>query len=178
MPITVPAAPARKRTPNSPAPTGNTITPTVTPLTPKGQERSEGLRGWAQIVSIGCLAKGWYADAGAIGIHGPTFCDEVARLGENDERIGKGLDWLAMSGPYAALMAVSMNFGLQLLVNHGRMNAPAGMDGVLPKEALEARVKAEIAKAQAAALREQQQAEQELAEAQSAMASMNGDGSS
>lgn len=174
MPITVSAPQKRTRASSTatPAGSGNTITPVQPPLSAKAQERSTGLQGWAQIAAIGCMAKGWYADAGAIGIHGPVICDETARLADKDEKLAKGLDWLTMTGPYAALLGASLNFGLQLLVNHDRMNAPAGMDGVQPKEALEAQVKAQVMKAQAEALRAQQEAERELAEAQAAMNSM------
>jgi len=167
MPITAPAAP-QKRSPRT-----NTITPQAAPLSPKARERKEGLQGWAQIAAIGCLAKGWYADAGTISIHAPAICDETARIADKEEKLAKGLDWLTMTGPYAALFAAALPMGLQFLVNHNKMEAPPGVEGVMPKEAIEARVRADLAKMQAEALKIQKEAEKELAEVQ---ASMNGHG--
>jgi hypothetical protein len=175
MPITAPASPPKGRTRvTTKTATGNTVAPAPPPLSKIAGERSQGLQGWAQILSIGCVAKGWYADAGAIGMHAENICDETARIADHDDKIAKGLDWLMMTGPYAALAGAVLPLALQLLVNHDRMNAPMGMDGVVPKQALEAKVKAQVAKMQAEALKAQQEAEQELAEVQ---ASMNGDGS-
>lgn len=174
MPITAPSAPpkGRTRTAAKPAPPANVM---QVPLSKQAQERSAGLQGWAQIGAMLCLSRGMYADAGAISVHAESICDEAARLADKEEKIAKGLDWLTMTGPYAALVGVSVQFGMQILVNHDRMKVPPGMDGVMPKEALEARVQAQIMTAQAEALKIQRQAEQELAEAQAAMSNLNGE---
>lgn len=129
----------------------------------KTQERTEGLVGLVQLASFGCILRGQFADAGALGKHGPNLCVEAAKLGESNEQIGKYLDALNATGPYAGLIAAALPLTLQLLANHGKIKpeALAGA-GVVSPDALAAEAKTAMMRQQAEALRMQQQAELEL----------------
>lgn len=129
----------------------------------KTKERAEGLIGIAQLASFGCIIKGQYADAGAIAKHGPNLALEAAKLGESNDQVGKALDTLNATGPYAGLIAVGLPLVLQLLANHGKIKpeAVAGA-GVVSPASLEAETKTSMMKQQAEALRAQQAAEREL----------------
>lgn len=177
MPITASAPPRKGTRKTAPASTGNTVTVVIpeTPLSAKGQERADGLKGWTQFAGLGCMARGLYADAAAIAIHGETLCTEAARIGENDEKIGKILDYFTMSGPYAALVGAVLPFVVQIGLNHRIFKSvPVGMDGVMPPAALDAQVKAGMAEAAAQAAQIQIEAERKLAEANAMLAAMNG----
>jgi hypothetical protein len=105
------------------------------------------------------MFKEWFADAGAIQIHGPNVARETASLADQDERIGKGLDYLISAGPYAGLLTALLPLGMQIAANHGRIDAKAasGLGGVMPPEMLEARVKADMAKMKAEFVRQTQE---------------------
>jgi hypothetical protein len=143
-------------------------------LSGKTKERAEGLQGWFQIGQVACIAKGWKADAGAIGQHGEKLSEEVARVGDNVELVGKGLDILSMTGPYAALMAVALPFVAQIAMNHKIIPESLALEGTAPPAMLEAQITVQLVRAQKEALLAQKEAQAELLELQ---ASMNGDGS-
>ena len=167
MAITAPKAPPRKSGSSTGGGSKNTIA-----LMGKAKERSEGLQGWAQIGSLVCISKGWFADAGAIGMHAPGLCDEAARLADDNEQVARVLDYLAMSGPYAALMGAALPLVMQLLVNHGKMPVPAGVAGVMAPAALESQVKAEMMTMQAEMLKAEAQAKKALADAEAEIAAV------
>ncbi len=104
-------------------------------------------------------------------MHGPRIAEETARVAESAEPVGKVLDMLAMSGPYAALVGAVLPFAVQIAMNHKAIPEVTALQGVVPPATLEAQVKAELAEMQMAALRVQQQAEAALAEVR---AEMNG----
>ncbi len=104
-------------------------------------------------------------------MHGPRIAEETARVAESAEPVGKVLDMLAMSGPYAALVGAVLPFAAQIAMNHKVIPEVTALQGVVPPATLEAQVKAELAEMQMAALRVQQQAEAALAEVR---AEMNG----
>jgi hypothetical protein len=169
MPITAnPAAPPKTTRKASPAQSPG-LTANITPLAGRSKERAEGLEGWLQVASIVCISRGWHADAGAIGIHGTKLAEETARTAENAEPLGKVLDFLAMSGPYAALMGAALPFVAQILMNHHVIPEAMALEGVVPPAMLEAQVKAELAEVQLSALKAQQDAETRLSEARAAM---------
>jgi hypothetical protein len=176
MPISQPAAPPRKtaRTSSTSPKSPSIVEAASAPLYGKSKDRAEGLKGWADIAVLGCISRGWLADAGAISQHGESVSTEVARVAEHNEPVGKVLDILSMSGPYAALMAAILPLGVQLAVNHGLIKGMVPIQGVVPKEALEANVKRDLMKMQTEALLAQHAAERELSELQ---ASLNGAGS-
>jgi hypothetical protein len=146
-----PASPARKTAPAAkPA-----------PLPPPSRET--GLTGYLQAGSLICVMKGWYADAGALSVHGPAFIHELSAMAGTDEKIANIVDYLVAAGPYTKLLAAVMPLILQIGVNHGRIPADAaGSGGIVPPETLEARVKADIARMQAEAIREAREAQAEL----------------
>ena len=122
--------------------------------------REQGLLGLGQIGQAICMMRGWFADAGAIQIHWPNVSRETASLADQDERIGKAIDYLVSAGPYAGLLTALLPFGMQIAANHDRIDARAasGLGGVMPKEMLEARVKADMEKAKAEFIRQTQEA--------------------
>lgn len=169
MPVVAnPSAPPRtaRKTPGAPA---GTMTVNTAPLSGKSRDRADGLRGWMQIAQLACITRGWNADAGAIGTHGPKLAEEVARTAENAEPLGKVLDFLAMSGPYAALMGAALPFVAQILMNHKIIPEAMAIEGTVPPAMLEAQVAAELATVQLAAIQAQKEAEAKLAEARAAM---------
>lgn len=107
-----------------------------------------------------------YADAATVGMHGPNIARELAALADDYEQVAKPIDVLIQAGPFAALLAVLLPFGLQLAANHKLIDASSMVgSSVIPPEVLEAQMKADIARMQAQAMKEQQEA---LAAAQSA----------
>lgn len=128
--------------------------------------RAEGLMGLGQLGQGLCMLFGNYADAAAIGTHVPNIAPEFAKLGETNDFIAKGLDFLIDVGPYGGLVAVTLPFVLQIAANHKWINA--GMlagQGVVAPEVLDAKMRADMSRMQAEAARAQQQA---LIEAQKA----------
>lgn len=124
------------------------------------EAREQGLLGLGQIAQAVCMMREWFADAGAIQIHWPNVARETASLADQDERIGKTIDYLVSAGPYAGLLTAVLPLGMQIAANHGRIDpkAASGLGGVMPKEMLEARVKADMEKARAEFVRQTQEA--------------------
>jgi hypothetical protein len=126
--------------------------------------RHEAATGIAQLVGFGCIVTRQYADAGAIGMHSPPIIDELVALSDKNETIGKALDYLTEAGPYAGLIVAVMPLALQLMANHGIVKAELiSGAGVVPPQALESQVRADMARQAAEALKAQQTAEAELA---------------
>jgi hypothetical protein len=113
---------------------------------------------------------GNYADAAAIGIHAPNIGGEVVNLADQNETIAKGVDFLLEAGPYAGLIAATLPLVVQILANHRKVPADK-IPGVLPPEALEAKMRAEIAKEAARVTREAQDAIREAQQAEADLAS-------
>ena len=172
MPINAPAAPPKGRARTSSATAQKSVAINQSPLTGKAAEWAEGLQGWFGIGQIACIARGNFADAGAIGKHSDTISVELARAATTmPPIIGKGLDILAMTGPYAALFGAVLPLAIQIGVNHGIVPDGVPMQGVVPKAALEAEIAAEVAQIQMTAIRAQKEAEATLAQLK---AEMNG----
>jgi hypothetical protein len=146
----------------------------------KQKAREEAANGVGQILAFGCMIAGQLADAGAIGLHWPAISHEAAAVAENDPKMAKGLDYLLEVGPYGNFIVVCLPLVGQILANHKivKPEALAGV-GVVHPEALEADVKASMARQAMAALQQQRAAEEELARMQAEMmASANGAGQS
>lgn len=127
------------------------------------KSREDGLASWLQLGALACISRGWVADVGTISTYGQPFSHETAKLGEQNEQIAKGLDFLAMTGPYSALLSVTMPFVLQLAVNHGKISHGAVAHlGVVAPEMMESKARVEILKMQAEAEREQRATEQAM----------------
>lgn len=152
---TGPAAPPRK--PGRP--------PAPAKTDPRIQARTDAAQGFFQLLGFGCVITGQLADAGAIGRYGPPIANELVKASETSEPIGNLLDLLGKTGPYAGLIITVMPLALQVLVNHKMLQADmfAGA-GVVHPEALEAQVKADLARQQSEAMRAQREAEAELQE--------------
>jgi hypothetical protein len=153
----------------------STVT-TVKPTAGEGKhrKRKEGLQSVQQAVGLALMAAKQPADAAAVGEHGEPIIDELVKLGDSDEQIGKALDYLTKTGPYSALVMAALPLVFQIGVNHGRLKPNAMMPGVVSRETLEARAKSELAELQTAALREQREAEGKLRASQDELARQNG----
>src|SRR5215467_16068543 len=130
----------------------------------KSAERREAVQGIFQLAGFGCIIMHQYADAGAIGMHSGPIVEELVSLSETNESVGKALDYLGQAGPYAGLIVAVMPLALQLAANHRLVKAEMiYAAGVVPPQALESQVKADMARQASEALRAQQEAEAELA---------------
>ncbi len=135
------------------------------PKVPQGQDQSsrdrreQGLVGLAQLGQGICLMTGLYADAGAVGRHAPPVAHELANCAEGREWLSKPIDLLIEVGPFGALVAAALPLTLQIMANHGKID-PSRMvgQGIVPPEVLEAQMRADVARMQAEALREQREA--------------------
>jgi hypothetical protein len=137
------------------------------------QSRFEGLMGLAQLGQGVCLMSGLYADAMTIGKFFPPVAVEVANIADDNESVAQPLDFIIKIGPYGALIAAAMPFVMQILANHGVIDATkAAGQGIVPPQVLEAQMKAEMMRMQAEAMREQQQAINEANAAAEAYAKM------
>lgn len=142
----------------------------------QAKAREEAANGVGQILAFGCMVAGQLADAGAVSLHWPNLAHEAAAIAETDKKMAKGLDYLLEVGPYGNLIVIALPFVGQLLANHKvvRAEALAGM-GVVHPDALEADVKAQMARQAMAAIQQQKAAEEELRRMQAEMmAATNG----
>lgn len=156
-----PSAPPKSRTPK----TSGTSAPHVSRETPRDHVRSEALTGIGQALSMALLMRGNFADAGAIGIHGPNVVKETVAMARSSEPLGRALDMLSQATPYTGLIFAALPLAAQLAVNHGRIppERAAGISGVVSPQILENKMKAELAEMEILALREQREAEEQLA---------------
>lgn len=129
----------------------------------KTSAREDAANGIFQLAGFGLILGRQYADAGAINMHGAPIAHELATLAESNDGIAKGLDYLLEAGPYAGLITAVMPLALQIMANHKVIRADliAG-GGVVPPEALEAEVKATMARQASEAIKRQHEAEAEL----------------
>jgi hypothetical protein len=99
-----------------------------------------------------CIARGQYADAGAFHLHWPKLAEETAELAESNESVARIVDYICSAGPYAGILTAALTFGLQLAVNHGKIDPDkaSGMGGIVNPQLLEERVKAEVEAAETA----------------------------
>jgi hypothetical protein len=154
-----------KSTPPRKADTPNTQTAAKVqvPQTVK-EQRADAVDGIFQLVGLGCIIVGQYADAGAISVHSPPISIEVAEMAEKNEGVAKAVDSLLQVGPYAGLVAVVMPLVLQLLANHKIVPAEKFANAnVVKPEILESQVKTNMARQAMEALQAQASAEEELA---------------
>lgn len=136
------------------------------PAKPLIQQRYEGLLGLAQLGQGICLMAGLHADAMTISQMFPPIAIEVAKIADDNDTVAQPLDFIIKVGPYGALIAAAMPFVMQILANHKVIDATKAMgQGIVPPEVLEAQMKAEMARMQTEAMRQQQQA---IAEANAA----------
>lgn len=142
----------------------------------KDELRQEALNGVLQITQFGCLAFGNFADAGAIGVFGPPMANEVVDLAKENSKVAHWVDLLIEVGPYAGLVAATIPFLAQLLVNHKVFKAEQfGNAGVMEPEMLETQMKTQVLHKAAEARRQQMEAQERLRKMEEEMlAHMNG----
>lgn len=129
----------------------------------KDELRQEALDGLLQLTQFGCLAFGSFADAGAIGVFGPPIATEVVNLAKDNSKVASKVDLLIEIGPYAGLVAATIPFLAQLLVNHKVFKAEQfGNAGVMEPEMLETQMKTQVLHRAAQARRQQMEAQEEL----------------
>lgn len=154
----------------APPRTTRAATKAATQRSGKLAERHEAVTGLWQLAGFGCVIFRQYADAGAIGLHSGPITDELVSLSDKNEKIARAIDYLTEAGPYAGLIVAVMPLAMQIAANHGIIKAElAGSVGVVPPQALDSQVRADMARTAQAALQQQQQAEQELAAMAQAM---------
>lgn len=158
MPVTIEKAPPIKKAAASASSTPK--------LSKALQEKADAANGLGQIGQAICLMFGKHADAGAIKRHWPGISIEAAKLSETNERVNAAFEKLMIAGPFGALIAAALPFGIQLAVNHGRipMATAAGMEGIVSPATLENEVKAEILKAEKESMEAMLEAQREKAE--------------
>jgi len=168
MPITqTPKSPSKSGTPRQPSAARNQQTAAaVTSESPRDKDRREGVEGVFSAAAMLALMRGMYADAGALGLHGPKIAREAMLLAKSNEPVGKVLDILGQAGPYTGIIFVTLPLVAQIAVNHDRISVDkvAGIKGIMSPAALEAKAKAELAELELEAIREQRAAEQALTE--------------
>lgn len=129
--MAVPQTPPRKTPSATPRPTV-TIAAVPKVLTPH-EKRAEGVTGWAQLgAAMMYQVPALRPDAAVIAHYGPAFAEEAANVADEDQRAAALLDKIAGMGPYAALVSILMQAGMQIAVNHGWMRA--GAMGTLPPD--------------------------------------------
>lgn len=151
-----------------PAPKTRKITPAPSPRISRREARENAVNeiggGFALIAAM----KGWYADAGTIGMHGPKFAHELALVADDNEQVGTFLDYLTQSGPWLGVIKVGLPMILQFAANHGRIDTaklPAD-SGIIEPKMLEERVKAEMRNASEKIRAEIRMLEQQTADMQ------------
>lgn len=131
------------------------------------EKRTEGLLGLGQLGQGICLMVGLYADAAAIGQHFPPVAKELANVADTADIVAKPIDFLIEIGPYGALVAAAVPLALQIMANHGMIDATKMVgQGIVPPQVLESQMRAEVARMQAVAMRQQQEAMAEARKAQ------------
>ena len=110
-----------------------------------------------------------YADAAAVGMHAPNLARETAALADEYEMVGTSVDMLIKVGPFGGLIAAAIPLALQLMANHKMIDARQVVGAnIVPPEVLEAQMKAEVIQMQAESMRAQQQAMEDMREAEAA----------
>jgi hypothetical protein len=126
--------------------------------------RRENVDGIFKLVSLLCVMRGGYADAGAFAQHGPPVAKEVADLAETNDKIASWVDYLSEAGPYMGLAVATLPLVMQLLANHGRLDVdklPAD-SGIIDPKVLERKVKVDMKAARDKIIREIEEAERKL----------------
>jgi hypothetical protein len=155
----------------APARKPRTTTPKLADQTPpepsRKEARSKILGGYSQIFEAGFLMFGQYADAETIHVHSPLLISPIADIADANESFGKTLDTAESVGPYMALALAALPMALQFMANHGRID-PARMSfgGIVSPDVMAANSQTRLMKAQALAIREQQQAREAALSAQ------------
>jgi hypothetical protein len=110
--------------------------------------RAQAVNSVFQITALGLTARGMYADAGAISIHGPKISGELAALAETNSGVASFVDYLTSAGPYTGLFLAVMPLVFQIAANHGRVDATkVSLPGIMEPAELEKKVRKDIEEA-------------------------------
>jgi hypothetical protein len=162
---TQPSAPNKRRQPRTSS--AQPQQPNTSVMSELAQKRKDDMDGFLQLGVALCVFAKQYPDAGAIAMHGGQLTRALARRADQEEKLGKILDYLGVIGPYSEILAAALPLALQLAANHGRVPAEAvAQFGVVPPQMLETKVKLEIKQQQAKMLEELQAQEARVAEMQ------------
>ena len=176
MPVDLTARPAQPKAP--PARRTQNKSPAPQPQASRLQAREDALNGIGRITTLLLCLRGAYADAGAVAHHAPPFFRETATLAETDDKIASVIDYLTEAGPYMGLVATGLPLVMQILANHGRIDASRlpPESGVIAPDALAARVKSDMEKQRLEFLRQAEESRQaaERAARELAQTSQNG----
>lgn len=143
-------------------------------LSRKTKQRAQDLTELGQLPAAGLVIFKQYADAGAVTKYWPSLSIEVAKLAEDNEKIADAIDKINEMGPYAALIAVLLPFGMQIAANHDKVPVVVQL-GVVPKSVLEAQVKSDLLKQEIEARRALAEMEEQARQAQAEFAKLNAD---
>ena len=157
-------APPKKAAPNRQG--SRPVSKAPVPLS-KNEIRQQGLMGLAQAAQALCVVAGNYADAATIGQYGPPLTGEIANLADAYTVIAGPVDFLIQIGPFSGLLAIGIPMALQLMANHGAVDASRlSAQGVVPPAQLEAQMQAQVLRQQAEWMAAQMQAQAEVEKAQ------------
>lgn len=177
MPVDLTARPSQPKAPPAKRRTAQ-AQPQAQPVS-RQVAREDALNGIGRISALLLCLRGAYADAGAVAHHAPPFFHETAVLAETDDKIASVIDYLTEAGPYMGLVATGLPLVMQILANHGRIDASRlpPESGVIAPDALAARVKADMEKQRFEFLRQAEESRQasEQAARELARVSQNGD---
>jgi hypothetical protein len=127
------------------------------------EKRTEAVGGLFQLAQYGCIAFGQFADAGALGMHGPNMAKEIVALADENSKVASKVDLLIEIGPYAGIVAAGLPFILQILVNHGILQAERCANaGVVTPQTLDSQMKTQMMRQAMEAMQEQQRIEEEM----------------
>jgi hypothetical protein len=129
-------------------PKTTTRTPPAPPAPPvSDQERFEGVTGLVQIGAMLCLAIdqrtpdediSFKADAIVLSSNAEALGKAVVETAKQNAAFARVVDKVCAAGPYTALVAVTMQIGAQIAVNHGALSE--GMLGTVAPQKLVAAV--------------------------------------
>lgn len=121
-----PAAEAPKR--GRGRPKGSTNKPKIAPAKLSREVRVQGVQGMVQIAAAGCMLASksakkqevaLQADAITLASASEEIASAVADTCAADERFARIVDKICTAGPYAALIQVGFQVGMQIARNHG-----------------------------------------------------------
>lgn len=146
MPVDLTARPAQPKAPPARRQAARPQAPAPVQAVTRQEARQEALNGMGKITALLLTLRGSYADAGAIAQHGPGIAHETAALAETDEKVASLIDYLTEAGPYMGLAVATLPLVMQILANHGRIDASRlpPESGVIPPDVLESRVRADM----------------------------------
>jgi hypothetical protein len=140
-----------------------------TPPVESGNSRLDAVNGVFQMVQMGCVMGGQYADAGAIGMHGEAISTEVVAIADTNPRIARAVDYLMEVGPYAGLVGAVLPLVLQFAANHKVIPAEK-VPGVMSPEVLTMQMETELKRQAMAQMQESAKVKAEFDEMVASMA--------